>query len=49
MAATLRVIGLEVRYNSLVVVSQVNRKYAVKDERMAVYLQLVLNLKSKFP
>ena len=48
MAATLRVIGLKIHCNSLLVVSQVKGEYTVKDERMAAYLQLVLSLKSKF-
>jgi len=49
MATTLGVFRLEVCYDSLLVVSQVNGEYATKDERMAAYLHLVLNLKSKFP
>jgi len=49
MAATLGVTGLEVCCNLLLVMSQVNREYATKDECMAAYLQIVLNLKSKFP
>ena len=47
MVATLGVTGLELRCASLV--SQVNKKYATKDERMATYLQIVFSLKSKFP
>jgi len=38
MTTTLRVNGLEVRCDSLLMVSQVNGEYAVKDERMVVYL-----------
>jgi len=49
MVATLEVTELEVRCDSLLVVSQVNIEYAAKDERMAAYLQIVLGLKSKFP
>jgi len=30
-------------------VSQVNGESAAKDDQMAVYLQIVLSLKSKFP
>jgi len=48
MAATLGVTRFEVYCDSLLVVSQVNGKYTVKDERMAAYLQLVLNLRLKF-
>ena len=38
----------QVRCDSLLVVSQVNREYAVKDDRMVEFLQIILNLKSKF-
>jgi len=49
MATTLEVTGLELRCDSLLVVSQDKREYTTKDERMTVYLQLVLSLRSKFP
>ena len=48
MATTLRVTELEVRCDSLLVVSQVNREYSGKYDWMAAYLQIVLNLKSNF-
>jgi len=48
MVVTLGVTRLHVQCDSLLVVSQVNREYTAKDERMAAYLQLVLNLRLKF-
>ena len=48
MAVTLGVTGLEVYCDSLLMVSQINGEYAVKDDRMVEYLQIVLSLKSKF-
>ena len=41
MATTLRVMELEVRCDSLLIVSQVNGEYAAKDGRMAAYLKVV--------
>jgi len=48
MVATFRVTRLEVRCDSLLVVSQDKGEYTAKDERMAAYLQLILSLKFKF-
>ena len=48
MVETLGVTGLEVRCDSLLVVSQVKGEYTAKDERMMTYLHLVLSMKSKF-
>ena len=48
MASTLIVTGLEVRCDSLLVVSQVKGEYTTKGKRIAAYLQLILSLKSKF-
>ena len=45
MASILRIIGLEVRSDSVLVSCQVNGEYATKDEWMEAYLQLVLSLK----
>jgi len=49
MAITLGVTGLEVHCDSLSVVNQVSGEYIARDTRMAEYLQLVLELKSKIP
>ena len=49
MTATLRITGLEVCCDSMLVVCKVNGKYAIKDERMKAYLQFVLSLRVKFP
>ena len=38
MVATLEITGLEVHYDSALVVCEVNREYAAKDERMEAYL-----------
>ena len=46
-AITLRVTGLKVRCDSLLVVNQVSGDYIARDSRMAEYLQLVLKLESK--
>ena len=48
MAVTLRITGLEVPCDSLLVGCQVNGEYAAKDEQMEAYLLLVLSLKAKF-
>ena len=49
MTATHGVTELEVRCDFLLVVSQVNGEYVAKDDRMAVYMQIVLSLKFRFP
>ena len=38
---TIGIQELEVRCDSLLIVSQVNREYTVKDDRMAAYLKIV--------
>ena len=48
-AITLRITGLEVRCDSLLIVNQVIREYITRDSRMAEYLQLILKLKFKVP
>ena len=48
MVVILKIIGLKVRCDSVLVVCQVNRDYAAKDEQMEAYLLLVLSLKAKF-
>jgi len=41
MAATIGIVELEVRCDSLLIVSQINGEYTAKDDRMAVYLKIV--------
>ena len=48
MAAMLEVTRLKVRRDLMLVVRQVNGEYVVKDDQMAIYLQIILSLKSKF-
>jgi len=38
---TIGIQELEVRCDSLLIVSQVNREYTVKDDRMTAYLKIV--------
>ena len=48
MAATIGIAELEVHYDSLLIVSQVNREYMAKNDRMATYLKIITTWKSKF-
>ena len=48
MATTVGVAKLEVRCDSLLIVSQINGKYTVKDDWMTAYLKIVLTWKGKF-
>ena len=48
MAITFGVMELEVWCDLLLIVSQVNGEYAVKDDRMAAYLKVVIAWKTKF-
>ena len=41
IVTTLGVVKLEVRCDSLLKVSQINREYAAKDDQMAAYLKIV--------
>ena len=42
MVTTLKVTELEVRCDSLLIVSHINREYAAKDDRMVAYLKIVM-------
>lgn len=48
MTKILEVKHIEVRCDSMLVVSQINKKISCKDDRIAAYVQLVLTLKKKF-
>jgi len=48
MTTTIGVTELEVRCDSLLIVSQVNGKYTAKNDRMAAYLKVVTGWKAKF-
>jgi len=48
MVTTLKVAELEVRCDSLLIVSHINREYAAKDDRMVAYLKIVMTWKAKF-
>ena len=48
MATTLGIAELEVRCDSLLIVSQINREYVAKDDRMTAYLKIVTSWNAKF-
>jgi len=48
MATTLGAPKLEVRSDLLLIVSQANEKYTVKNDRMVAYLKVVTGWKAKF-
>ena len=48
MADTLGIRNLEVRCDSLLIVSKINGNFACKDQRMEAYTQLVSKLRKKF-
>ena len=48
MATTLGFAKLEVQCDSLLIVSQINREYTVKDDQTVTYLKIVMTWKAKF-